>query len=51
MLNLSELSYLQNQRNYFHNNNMKVELENVLLKIANFIPCYTMDQYINSLSN
>lgn len=49
MLNLSELSYLQNQRNYFFNNNMQTELEQVNEKIKNFKPVYTMDQYLKTI--
>jgi hypothetical protein len=38
MYNLSELTYLQNQRNHFHNNNMEAELKAVLIEIENFVP-------------
>jgi len=40
MRNLSELAYLQTQRNHFYNNNMEAELTEVLAKIEEFTPEY-----------
>ena len=50
MINLSELSYLQTQRNYYYNNNMELELAAVEKEISKFVPFHTMDQYLNSLN-
>ena len=38
--NLSELSYLQTKRNYFFNNGMTLQLEEVQKEINNFVPQY-----------
>ena len=40
MKNLSELSYLQTKRNYFFNNGMTLQLEEVQKEINNFVPQY-----------
>lgn len=42
MYNLSELTYLQTQRNYFYNNNMTQQLNEVEQKIKNFVPQYSL---------
>lgn len=36
--NRSELNYLQTQRNYYYNNDMKAELAAVMIEIENFVP-------------